>query len=139
MRIVPYFRLRNSVCNFVVRSGYFFRTFVLLLFIGSFLSACGGGSGDPPAPNPNPVVDSDSDGVPDEDDAFPNDPDETLDSDGDTVGDNGDAFPNDPSETVDTDMDGVGDNADEFPEDPDRTGIEEAVWDEGDWGEVNWQ
>lgn len=39
-------------------------------------------------------VDTDGDGVPDIDDAFPTDPSEWADSDGDGVGDNGDAFPN---------------------------------------------
>jgi hypothetical protein len=36
------------------------------------------------------VVDSDGDGVPDDEDAFPDDPDESVDSDGDGVGDNKD-------------------------------------------------
>ena len=58
-------------------------------------------------------VDSDGDGVADDDDAFPNDANETMDSDGDGVGDNADAFPNDANETVDSDGDGVGDNADQ--------------------------
>ena len=49
-----------------------------------------------------PGVDSDGDGVPDSEDAFPNDPTESKDSDGDGVGDNADAFPNDPKcSTVD--------------------------------------
>ena len=39
------------------------------------------------------AFDSDGDGVPDTDDAFPNDPDETEDSDGDGVGDNADLAP----------------------------------------------
>lgn len=68
------------------------------------LASCGGGSNAP--------VDSDGDGVPDAEDAFPNNPLETRDSDGDGVGDNGDAFPNDPSETRDSDNDRVGDNSD---------------------------
>ena len=38
-----------------------------------------------------------------------------LDSDGDGVNDDEDAFPNDPNETADSDSDGVGDNADLFP------------------------
>ncbi|MCH6255194.1 thrombospondin type 3 repeat-containing protein [Puniceicoccaceae bacterium K14] len=63
-------------------------------------------------------VDSDSDGIVDNADAFPNDPTESVDSDSDGVGDNSDAFPNDPSESADSDNDGVGDNADEFPNDP---------------------
>ena len=67
------------------------------------------------ARNADPDLDSDGDGVPDSEDAFPNDPNETTDSDGDGVGDNGDAFPNDPNETQDTDNDGVGDNADPTP------------------------
>ncbi len=61
-----------------------------------------------------PVSDSDGDGIPDEDDAFPYDPSETIDSDGDGTGDNSDVFPNDPTETEDSDEDGVGDNADEY-------------------------
>lgn len=40
-------------------------------------------------PNPTPV-DSDADGVPDSEDAFPNDPSESADADGDGVGDNAD-------------------------------------------------
>jgi hypothetical protein len=63
-------------------------------------------------------VDSDNDGVNDDEDAFPNDASETADSDNDGVGDNADAFPNDASETVDSDNDGVGDNADYAPNDP---------------------
>jgi len=66
-------------------------------------------------------VDSDSDGVGDNADAFPNDATETLDSDGDEVGDNADAFPNDATETLDSDGDEVGDNADAFPNDATET------------------
>ena len=58
------------------------------------------------------VVDSDNDGVSDDNDAFPNDPSETLDSDNDGVGNNADAFPNDPTETLDENNNGIGDNAD---------------------------
>ena len=68
-----------------------------------------------------PLPDSDGDGVPDVEDAFPNDPTETADSDGDGVGDNADAFPNDPAETTDSDGDGVGDNSDAFPNDPNES------------------
>jgi hypothetical protein len=39
---------------------------------------------------PPPRPDADQDGVPDEDDAFPNDPNESADSDGDGIGDNAD-------------------------------------------------
>ena len=63
-------------------------------------------------------ADSDNDGTPDGQDAFPNDPTETADSDNDGTGDNADAFPNDPTETADSDSDGTGDNADAFPNDP---------------------
>ncbi len=66
-------------------------------------------------------TDTDGDGVPDDDDAFPSDPTEWDDTDGDGVGDNGDAFPTDPTETTDTDGDGVGDNGDAFPADPTET------------------
>jgi PKD repeat protein len=72
--------------------------------------------------------DQDGDGVPDDVDAFPNDPTEWSDLDGDGIGDNSDtdrdgdgfennddAFPNDPNEWSDLDGDGIGDN-----EDPDR-------------------
>ncbi len=38
-----------------------------------------------------------------------------MDSDGDGVGDEDDVFPNDPSESADTDGDGIGDNADNCP------------------------
>lgn len=56
-------------------------------------------------------TDSDGDGVPDKDDAFPNDSTETADTDGDGVGDNADAFPNYKGEITDSDGDGIGDNA----------------------------
>ena len=55
--------------------------------------------------NPTPV-DSDGDGVPDDEDAFPNDPQESADADGDGVGDNAD---------TDDDNDGVEDGADDCP------------------------
>ena len=75
-------------------------------------------------------VDTDGDGVPDAQDAFPNDPKEWSDLDHDGIGDNsdpdidGDGYPNtsdvfpfDPAEHADLDGDGIGDNAD-----PDRDG-----------------
>jgi YVTN family beta-propeller protein len=46
---------------------------------------------------PPPPPDSDGDGVPDDEDAFPNDPTEWADTDGDGHGDNSDAFPSDPT------------------------------------------
>ena len=42
-------------------------------------------------------TDSDGDGIPDIEDAFPNNPKENKDSDRDGVGDNSDVFPFDPS------------------------------------------
>ncbi len=62
--------------------------------------------------------DSDGDGVPDKDDAFPDDANETSDRDGDGVGDNADAFPDDGRESADSDGDGVGDIGDQCPETP---------------------
>ena len=53
-----------------------------------------------------PPIDSDSDGVPDIEDAFPENPTETKDTDSDGVGDNADAFPNDVAASVDEDGDG---------------------------------
>ena len=73
--------------------------------------------------------DSDGDGVPDSEDAFPVDPEESVDTDGDGVGNNADQdddgdgygdqedqFPLDPTEWLDSDGDGVGDNADVTPD-----------------------
>ncbi|MDC0286432.1 trypsin-like peptidase domain-containing protein [Akkermansiaceae bacterium] len=57
-------------------------------------------------------LDTDNDGMPDTNDAFPSDSTETADVDGDGVGENSDAFPNDSAETADTDGDGTGNNAD---------------------------
>ncbi|WP_448673334.1 virulence factor TspB C-terminal domain-related protein [Pseudoxanthomonas mexicana] len=63
---------------------------------------------------PEPSIDTDGDGVPDEDDAFPNDPNESADTDGDGIGDNADFSPNDPTdgsdEPGDEDGDDEGDN-----------------------------
>ena len=69
--------------------------------------------------------DLDDDGVPNDQDAFPEDPNETTDTDKDGVGNNtdtdddndgvndsSDAFPLDATEQVDTDNDGTGNNAD---------------------------
>ncbi|WP_394493584.1 PKD domain-containing protein [Shewanella sp. ENK2] len=61
--------------------------------------------------------DHDFDGVPDSEDAFPEDANESVDSDNDGYGDQSDAFPYDSNEWLDTDNDGVGDNADAFPND----------------------
>lgn len=80
------------------------------------------------------VSDIDADGVPDDEDAFPEDPEETIDSDEDGVGDNGDAFPLDPTESRDSDEDLVGDNADVFPFDPTESADTDSdgVGDNGD-------
>lgn len=59
------------------------------------------------------TIDTDGDGVFDDEDAFPFHASETLDSDNDGVGDNQDQFPNDATETIDTDGDGLGNNADD--------------------------
>ena len=69
--------------------------------------------------------DSDGDGVPDSQDAFPVNPNESIDTDGDGVGNNADLdddgdgysdaedrFPLDPGEWFDSDGDGLGDNSD---------------------------
>jgi hypothetical protein len=66
--------------------------------------------------------DSDWDGVPDDEDTFPNDATETVDYDGDSVGDNADAFPKDPTEQLDTDGNGVGDKSEAFNEAADTDG-----------------
>ena len=83
--------------------------------------------------NGGQFLDSDGDGVPDIDDAFPDDPNESEDTDGDGEGNNADtdddndgtldiddAFPLDPNESLDTDGDGIGNNADE---DDDNDGV----------------
>ena len=80
--------------------------------------------------------DSDNDGVPDDEDAFPNDPSESVDTDGDGIGNNADTdddgdgvadandpFPLDATESVDTDGDGIGNNADT---DDDGDGVSDA-------------
>ena len=56
--------------------------------------------------------DTDNDGVPDKDDAFPLDSSEWIDTDADGVGNNSDVFPDDPSEWADFDGDELGDNGD---------------------------
>lgn len=58
---------------------------------------------------PPPQSDADGDGVPDDDDAFPNDPNESADTDGDGVGDNEDFAPDDATDGAD---DGTGDETD---------------------------
>ncbi|MFY0701288.1 MAG: hypothetical protein JXR04_10715 [Bermanella sp.] len=66
--------------------------------------------------------DSDSDGVADNLDAFPQNPDEWDDKDGDGYGDRfADKFPDDATEHADDDNDGTGNNADPFDDDPNET------------------
>ena len=69
----------------------------------------------------NETLDTDQDGVGDNADVFPTNANETLDTDGDGIGDNSDLFPNNGNETIDTDKDGVGDNEDQFPLDESET------------------
>ena len=77
---------------------------------------------DPNDPKSTPA-DLDGDGVPNGDDAFPNDPNESKDSDGDGIGDNADKCANTPVGTV-VNADGcsaeqLGDKPDAvFPQDP---------------------
>lgn len=82
------------------------------------------------------VFDSDLDGAPNSEDAFPLDPTETLDTDNDGIGDNADTdddgdgvdddldyFPLNASETLDTDFDDIGNNADT---DDDGDGVDDG-------------
>ncbi|PHN95553.1 hypothetical protein CSC80_09575 [Maribacter sp. 6B07] len=84
--------------------------------------------------------DTDNDGTPDSEDAFPLDENENVDTDNDGTGDNADtdddddgtldtedAFPLDANEDTDTDGDGMGDNADTDTDDDD-----DGVLDEND-------
>ncbi len=61
---------------------------VSIVALSAVMYGCTGSGDDAPATEMPPPVDTDGDGVPDADDAFPNDPTETKDSDGDGVGDN---------------------------------------------------
>lgn len=56
------------------------------------------------------LLDSDDDGTPDINDAFPNDPFETTDTDNDGSGDNSDAFPDNDAAFIDNDGDGQPDS-----------------------------
>ncbi len=74
--------------------------------------------------DPASETDTDDDGVPDDQDAFPNDATETTDTDGDGVGDNADAFPTDPAASVDADGDGMPDEwNDGYTADNSTTGL----------------
>ena len=74
----------------------------------------------PESCNVTPPADSDGDGVPDKDDAFPNDPNESKDSDGDGVGDNADKCPATPAGTK---VDGSGCPIVTPPADSDGDGV----------------
>ena len=87
--------------------------------------------------NRDDIIDSDNDGVPDDQDAFPADPSESADFDGDGIGDNADTdddndsvpddtdqLPNNPDESIDSDADGIGNNADT---DDDGDGVEDTL------------
>ncbi len=99
-----------------------------LLVAVLLLAGCDGAVETPPQSTGDAGVidtDRDGDGVPNDQDAFPDDPGESADLDGDGIGDNADpdvdgdgvanevdAFPRDPAESADLDGDGLGDNAD---------------------------
>jgi len=95
---------------------------VLFTVTLSLISACGSG-GDSDPPSNNPADDADNDGVPDAQDAFPNDPNESVDTDGDGIGDNADP---------DDDADGIPDSNDENPLDTDNDTIPNALDDDDD-------
>lgn len=91
--------------------------------LGPFFSTCDDASGNcgsgsfalcVPGDIAAPAVDSDGDGVIDEEDAFPNDPNESKDADGDGIGDNADIADGDVTDGADTpgeeDGDDEGDN-----------------------------
>jgi hypothetical protein len=59
--------------------------------------------------SPAPILDTDGDGTPDDQDAFPDDPNEDTDTDGDGIGDNADTLDDDPTDGAD---DGEGDESD---------------------------
>jgi hypothetical protein len=72
-------------------------------------------------------VDTDRDGVPDYRDDFPKDANYSMDTDGDSVPDRLDDFPKDPKYSKDTDGDGSADSKDAFPSDPGRWKITFAM------------
>ncbi|MGS2717277.1 hypothetical protein ACVBE9_03830, partial [Eionea flava] len=69
---------------------------IAALFLSVDLYAC-----DETNTSADCLIDTDNDGVVDNQDAFPADADETTDSDGDGFGDNSDPFPNDASNAAD--------------------------------------
>lgn len=95
------------------------------------------------------VADTDGDGIGDGDEVSAGTDPTSDDTDGDGVGDGEDVFPTDPDESVDQDGDGYGDStADPDPSDPcvpdssvsACTGnTTDAVWDQFNWNNANWQ
>lgn len=107
---------------------------ILLVSILILSIFCGCTSVDNNSNNPILIMDSDNDGIPDDSDAFPDDPAASVDSDGDGYPDEWndgknqddstsspplelDDLDHDPDEWKDSDGDGVGDNTDVFPND----------------------
>lgn len=82
-------------------------TYVLDASAGNFFAPTGTTCTSTDAPEPK--IDTDGDGVPDDEDAFPNDPNESQDTDGDGIGDNADTAPDDPTNGDD---DGEGNESD---------------------------
>jgi len=72
-------------------------------------------------------VDTDKDGVPDYQDDFPKNDKFSKDTDGDSVADQLDDFPKDPRYSQDSDGDGAADSKDAFPGDPSRWKITFAM------------
>ena len=73
-------------------------------------------------------VDTDKDGVPDYKDDFPKDERYSKDADGDGVADQVDDFPKDERYSKDSDGDKVADSEDDFPADPSRSKITNAMY-----------
>lgn len=72
-------------------------------------------------------IDTDKDGVPNYKDDFPKNPKYSKDTDGDRVADAEDDFPKNPDFSKDTDGDRVADSQDAFPADPSRSEITLAM------------
>ena len=73
-------------------------------------------------------VDTDKDGVPDYKDDFPKNAQYSKDADGDGVADQVDDFPKDERYSKDSDGDKVADSEDDFPADPSRSKITSAMY-----------
>lgn len=73
-------------------------------------------------------VDTDKDGVPDYKDDFPKNAQYSKDADGDGVADQVDDFPKDERYSKDSDGDKVADSEDDFPADPSRSKITNAMY-----------